>query len=895
MRKWKDEIRRRLQESKLEPAREAEIVEELSQHLEDRYEELRARGASDEDAYGATLEELSGHELLARELARSDPRLKNNRVVLGSRSTNMLADLWQDLRYAVRILIKNPGFTVVSVLTLALGVGANTAIFSVVHAVMLSPLPYADPDRLVVLAEHNRGGERMGPAYPNYLDWRERANSFEEMAAYQTTSFNLTGVDRAVRLQGRRVNWNFFQILGVSPQVGRAFTEQDDSPTAEPTALLSNGVWKEQFGGDADIIGRTIKVDGKQHTVIGVLPPDFEYFRRDDLYVPIGLALTTPGQGMLDRGNHYNMYILARLKPGVPVEQANTEIVQLAAQLEQEYPNTNSGNTASASGLADVFVEDIRPALIVLLAAVGFVLLIACVNVANLMLVRSAERQKEIAVRLALGAGRGRIIRQLLSESLVIALAGGAAGLLIGLWATQGLVALAPPNIPRMATVGLNVSVLGFTLVVSVLTGLLFGLLPALQTSATNLQAILKEGGRSMAGVMRERTRKVLLVAEVGLALVLLIGAGLMLRTVSELMRVDPGFNADNLLTMRFNLGADAYPPEKRHHFFKELTEQIETIPGIESAALTYSVPIDGSNWNSIFIVGDKPVPPRAELPDAAFTPVSANYFKTVGVRLLKGRLFDETDTPTSPKVIVINETLANRLWPGEDPVGKRIKQGFPENDTPWREVVGVVSDVKLNGIERDTPLQAFLPTAHEPARSFALIIRTKSEPLAFASTVEQTIRSLDKDLPVYAVRSMDQLLGYGIAQQRLMMVLLGGFAILALTLSAVGIYGVMSYAVAQRTHEIGIRMAMGARPTDVLKLIVGQGMTLTVIGVSLGLASAFGLTRLMTKLLFGVSATDPVSYLVLTLLLTAVAFLACYLPARRATKVDPIVALRYE
>ncbi|HKY06125.1 MAG TPA: ABC transporter permease, partial [Blastocatellia bacterium] len=803
--------------------------------------------------------------------------------------------LWQDLRYAVRILVKNPGFTVVAVITLALGVGANTAIFSVVHAVMLSPLPYADPDRLVVLAEYNRGGERMGPAYPNYLDWRERANSFEEMAAYQASSFNLTGVDRAVRLQGRRVNWNFFRLLGVSPQIGRAFTEQDDSPTAEPAALLSNGVWKEQFGGDADIIGRTIKVDGKQHTVIGVLPPDFEYFRRDDLYVPIGLALTTPGQGLLDRGNHYNMYILSRLKPGVTVEQANTEIVQLAAQLEQEYPNTNSGNTASATGLADVFVEEIRPALIVLLAAVGFVLLIACVNVANLMLVRSAERQKEIALRLALGAGRGRIIRQLLSESLVVAIAGGTAGLLIGVWATRGLVALAPPNVPRLATVGLNLTVLGFTLGVSVLTGLFFGLLPALQTSATNLQAILKEGGRSVAGVMRERTRKVLLVAEVGLALVLLIGAGLMLRTVSELMSVDPGFNADNLLTMRFNLGADAYPPEKRHIFFKEMTEQIESIPGIESAALSYSIPIDGSNWNSVFIVGDKPVPPRAELHDAAFTPVSANYFKTLGVRLLKGRLFNETDTPTSPKVIVINETLANRLWPGEDSVGKRIKQGFPESDTPWREVVGVVSDVKLNGIERSVPMQVFLPTAHEPARSFALIIRTKSEPHAFASTIEQTIRSLDKDLPVYGVRSMDQLLGNGIAQQRLMMVLLGGFAVLALVLAAVGIYGVMSYAVAQRTHEIGIRMAMGARPKDVLRLIVGQGMTLTVIGVSLGLASAFGLTRLMTKLLFGVSATDPVSYLVLTLVLTVVAFLACYLPARRATKVDPMVALRYE
>jgi putative ABC transport system permease protein len=806
----------------------------------------------------------------------------------------MFEELFQDLRYGLRILTKNPGFTIVAVLTLALGIGANTAIFSVVHAVLLRPLPFPEPDRLVILAEKDHTGERMGAAYPNYKDWSERAQSFEEMAATLAQSFNLTDVDKPVRLQGRRVNWNFLQMLGVSPQLGRLFIREDDSPGAAPTALISNGLWKEQFGGDPGVIDRVIKIDGSQCTIIGVLPPGFEFFRQDDLYVPIGLSLT-PQFGLLDRGNHFALYVLARLKEGVALEQAREEMEGLAAILEKEYPNTNSGNGAITQRMADLLVDDIRPALMVLLGAVGFVLLIACVNVANLMLARAAERQKEIGVRLALGAGRGRIIRQMLSESLLIAVLGGAAGLFIGMWVTDGLVALAPPNVPRLGDVRLNETVLVFTLGVSVLTGLLFGLLPALQASGTNLQTVLKEGGRSSTGSMRERTRKVLLIAEVGLALVLLIGAGLMLRTVSRLMSVDPGFNAENLLTMRFILTESDYPEEKRRAFYDECKGRIEALPGVEQAALTLSLPIDGSNWNSVFIAADKPVPPRAELPSSAFTPVSSNYFETLGVKMIKGRAFNESDQANSARVTVINETLARRIWPGEDPIGKQLKQGWPESKTPMREVIGVVSDVKLNGVDRATPLQAYLPLSQEPSRSLALVARTRGNPLAIASTVEQTIRSIDKNLPVFSTRSMDQLLGGAVAQQRLTMVLLAGFAVIALLLAAVGIYGVMSYAVTQRTREIGIRMAMGARQRDVLRLIVGQGMTLTVVGVAIGLGAAFGLTHLMSSLLFGVSATDPLTYGVLTVLLTLVALAACYLPARRATRVDPMVALRYE
>jgi putative ABC transport system permease protein len=567
----------------------------------------------------------------------------------------------------------------------------------------------------------------------------------------------------------------------------------------------------------------------------------------------------------------------------------------LAAQLEQEYPNTNSGNSAMAEDLSDVLVEDIRPPLIVLLVAVGFVLLIACVNVANLMLVRAAERQKEIALRLALGAGRGRVIRQLLSESLLISSLGGGAGLFIGTWAVGGLIALAPPDVPRLAQVSLNGAVLAFTVCVSALTGLLFGLFPAVQASMTNLQTALKEGGRTASGTLRERTRKVLLVAEVGLALVLLIGAGLMLRTVSGLMNIDPGFDARNLLTVRFILSGDAYNVEKRRTFYTECLVRVGRLPGVESAALTLSLPIEGSNWNSVFVVADKPVPPRAELPSSAFIPVSVNYFETLGIRLLRGRAFTEADNSNPYQVIVINETMANRFWPGEDPVGKRVKQGWPESDTPWREIIGVVSDVKLDGIDRETSLQIYMPIGQQAARSVALVVRTGDDPLAAASTVEETIRSIDNDLPVFNTRSMDQLMGNAIGRQRLLMVLLASFAVLALTLAAVGIYGVMSYAVAQRTHEIGIRMALGARPRDVLRLIVGQGMILTIVGSSIGLAAALVLTRLMESMLFGVSATDPATFAILTLLLAVVAFLASYLPARRATRVDPLVALRYE
>jgi putative ABC transport system permease protein len=860
------------------PQAERELDEELRHHIEQQTEQNIRLGMNPEEASYAALRAFGGVEQ-AKERSRD------------ARGVRWLEDLWQDLRYGARMLWKNPGFTLVAVITLALGIGANTAIFSLVEALLLRPLPYPEPDRLVLLSDRGRGGERNNIPYPNFSDWRDRAQSFEGMASIRNQTLNLTGVDKPVSLRGRTVNWNFFHLLGVQPQLGRLFVAEDDRRGAARTALLSDGLWKAQFGGDPSVIGRKLMLDGEPYEAIGVLPPGFEYFQADDVYVPIGPFLKP--DGLMLRGVTMGLYALGRLRPCVTLAQANSELAGIAAQLEREYPADNKDRgTATAEPLQDVMSEGVRRSLWILLSSVGFILLIACINVANLLLARGADRQKEMALRLALGAGRGRIVRQLLGESLLIALLGGAFGALLGRWILEGLLALHPGNIPHLNRVSLNMTVLLFTLVVSALTSVLCGLLPALHATRADLHTTLKEGGRTTAGAARDLTRKMLLVAEVSLAFVLLIGAGLLVRSMAQLMMVDPGFDTDNLLTMRLNLRSDAYTVPRRLALYDESLMRLGALPGVQGAAITRSLPIDGSDWGSYFSVADKPG--QADIQGAAMTPISANYFEVMGMRLLKGRAFTAADTAEAPRVAVINETLARRIWPGEDPIGKRLVPGTPTSENPWCEVVGVVADVKLEGLEHNTPMQVYLPLLQR-SRSPALwlVVRTAGDPLQAVAAVERTIHTVEKDLPVYSIRSMDQRLGSSLATRRLTLVLLAGFAALALLLAAVGIYGVISYSVRQRTHELGIRMALGAQAVDVLKLIIVQGLKLTFIGVAIGLTAALSLTRWMKSLLFEVRPTDPMTFIVIALLLIAVALLACWVPARRATKVDPVVALR--
>jgi putative ABC transport system permease protein len=858
-----------------------EFDEEIKAHLRLLAERYVREGMSEAEAARAARLQF-GNVTLLQEV---------NREMRGIR---LIETLVQDLRFGARMLIRKPVFTLIAVLTLALGIGANTAIFSVVHTVLLRPLPFPEPERLVVLATGDVGATyRTGVAYPDYVDWRERTQSYEDTACFLNASFNLIGVEPPVAVPGRRVNWNFFRLLGVKPQLGRVFAEADDKAGAAPTAIISHGLWREKFGGDPAVIGKTIRLGGDPFEVIGVLPPGFELLRRDEIFVPLGLWFT-PDHNIMKRSNQFPLYVLARLKRGVTEQQARAELVAVTAQLGREYPTTNVTRSGSVVGVADLQVENVRPVLLVLLGAVGCVLLIACVNVANLMLVRAAGRERELAVRLALGAGRGRIVRQLLTESLLIAALGGAAGLLLGAWGISSLTALVPPDLLQLDQVRLNQTILLFTLGVSVLTGLLFGLLPALHAARTDLNASLKEGGRSVAGAAWERARKALLVVEVALALVLLVGAGLMLRTLHQLTRVDPGFNTENLLAVQFALPGRIYNIERRLAFFRECRARVEALPGVRAAAFAMSVPIEGGNWGSPFMVSDKPVPRPGEFAVGAFIPISSNYFEAMGIRLVAGRAFSEAEMSDTPPVTVVSETLARRMWPDENPIGKRLRQGNAESQAAWREVVGVVADVKMYGVTVDAPIQIYLPLAQRNSPNVGLVVRTAGDPLALASTVAKSIHGLDKDLPVRG-RSMDQLMGNEIARQRLTLVLLMGFAVVALLLAAVGIYGVISYSVTQRTHELGIRMALGARPRDVLRLVVKQGMIFSLVGVAIGLIASFAFTRSMNNLLFGVSATDPLTFTVIALVLTVSALLACWIPARRATKIDPLQALRHE
>jgi putative ABC transport system permease protein len=805
--------------------------------------------------------------------------------------------MWQDLRYGARMLYKNPGFTLIAVLTLALGIGANTTIFSVVNAVWLRPLPYPEAEQLVLLGHRNtkrEGNFELAPA--GFFDLRRQSKSFAQIAVHSSHDFNLTGTGEPERLQGQIVSAALFSLLKVSPFAGRVFAEEDDREGAPRVVLLSYELWQRRFGAEAGIIGKTLTFDDRSYTVIGVMPPGFEFpTKGTELWAPIPFN----ANAVNDRGAFF-LSGIARLNPGVTIEQAQTELDVIARNLAQAYPQSNTDLGFSVVSLHESLVSGFKQALLVLLGAVLFVLLIACVNVANLLLARGAAREKELAVRAALGAGRWRLLRQLLTESMLLGLAGGALGLLLAAWGVEALKLIDPGTIARLEKIDLDWRVFGFTLGVSCLTGILFGLAPALQVSKPNLQHSLKESGRGFAGARGQRLRGLLVIAEVALSLVLLIGAGLLIRSFIRLQNVDLGFNPDRLLTLRIELSdSKARDWTRGANFYQQVIDRVQALPGVESVGITNAAPIETPGMRSAIVMEDKPDPPPGQQQFANIRIISPDYFRTLGVPLLKGRLLSAQDNTQAPPVVVINQAMARRYWGEEDPVGKRLRLGSSRaSNAPWVTVVGVVGSVRQSGLNSDPFPELYASfTQGNPrwARPRVLFIRTTGDPLSLVAAVKRQIWEVDKDQTIWAERTMDEIVARWLAPRRFNLLLLGVFAALALVLASVGIYGVISYAVSQRTREIGVRMALGAGRRDILKLILGQGLALTLGGVACGVIASLVLTRWLASLLFEVSPTDPLTFGLIVLLLTFVALLACWIPARRATKVDPMVALRCE
>ncbi|HVR96529.1 MAG TPA: ABC transporter permease, partial [Thermoanaerobaculia bacterium] len=802
-----------------------------------------------------------------------------------------------DVVFGLRTLLRNPATSAIALFALALGIGANTAIFSVVNGVLLEPLPYGNPEKLVMVWEANpgRGFPRFSVSPPNFVDWRVQARSFDGLVATSSDDVNLTGREQPEALSMAQVSDGFFRVMGVPLALGRDFQPEEMKPGARRVTVLSHGLWQRRFGSDKAILDRPILLNGEPYTVVGVAAQGFEFPNERELWTP-----WTEEIDPAMRGAHY-LRVIGRLKPGVSVEQAATEMTAIAARLEKQYPDSNTGWGALVISLRENVVQDIRPALLILLAAVSFVLLIACANVANLLLARVAAREREIAVRTALGAGRVRLVRQMLTESAVLFLGGGLLGLLIAFWGVKLLVAMDPGGLPRVQEIDVDGRVLLFTLGVSLVTGLLFGLIPAFHaTSGGRLYDALKEGGRAMAGGGRGKVvRNALVLVEVAVALVLLVGAGLLIQSFSRLQSVDPGFQPDGVLTAGVGLPAFKYPDTPRQAaFYRQLVERLDAQPGVEAVGLISPLPLSGQRFVLTFAVEGRPAPAPNEEPNANIRTASPDYFKTVQIPLIKGRVFTDQDIETSLPVLLVNQTMAKQIWPGEDPLGKRITfDDATDPEAEWRTVVGVVGDVRHGTLNEDGGSEAYWPQFQAPFQSASIVVRAAGagNPERLAGAVRQTVRALDPDLPVDEIRPFDEVVSEALSQSRFKTVLLGLFAAIALVLAAVGVYGVISYSVTQRTHEIGIRMALGAERTSVLRMVVRQGMVLVLTGVGVGVVLAWMASRYLETQVYGVSTSDPATFVAVPLVLAGVSLLANYLPARRATTVDPLEALRYE
>jgi putative ABC transport system permease protein len=821
----------------------------------------------------------------------------NRQSAIGNK---IMDSIIKDIRYGVRGLLKHPGFTAIVVITLALGIGASTAIFSVVDNVLLRRLPYRNAERIIAIQEFNREGKRGQITSANFLDWRAQNTVFEHLAAIKTTTSNLALSDQAERIELAQTNANFFDVFGITPQYGRTFIPQDEQAGHEPVVVVSNTLWQRRFGSDPSLVGKPITLDGRNYTVIGIAPPGFQYPDKTELWVPpLQLAPELfPGQDVTQtRGMGY-LAAVALLKSGVSEQQAAAEMETITARLRQQYPEINNRRFNRVVSLHEHLIGDTNKVLWLLLGAVTFVLLIGCANVANLLLASGAARQKEMAIRTALGASRWRVMRQLFTESTILALIGGAAGVLIAIWGLAAITKLLPADFPRLNEIHLDLRILGFTFAASVLTGILFGLVPALQISRTDIQESIRETGRGASGSRRQsRFRQALIIGEVALSVVLLAGAGLLFRSFLRLQSVNTGFVSEQVLTARLTPSGPNFTTQADlNKFYNTLLEKVSTIPGVQDAGLIDTLPLYKGPTTG-FRVDGRPIETRDKWPMVNFRTISPNYFRAMGIPVLQGRAHTDRDDANAPSVVIINQQTVREIFPNEDPIGKRITfGGVDQNQQPlWVEIIGVVANIRSVELREESTAEIYFPATQNFWPSMSLVVRSSVEPESLSGSIRQVVHDVDKSVPVSQVKTMDHVVSESIMQPRFNLFLLGLFSTVAMLLSAAGIYGVTAYTVSQRTHELGIRLALGAQVSDVLKMILGQGMAVIGVGLVLGLAAAFALMRLLRSLLFGVGENDPLTFAAITLVLLMVALIACYIPARRATKVDPLVALRSE